>query len=94
METISVATDKCEGSYRGRISPGIQWTWSQTRDTCPSRVDTCPLLTLLPDELQRSVRGQIGVEFHQESSGHSLRHMICEPFDIIKRVYVHGLHAF
>ena len=33
---------------------------------CPSCVDTCPLLTLLPDELQWSVRGQNGVEFCQE----------------------------
>ena len=65
-----------------------------TCNMCSPHVNKCLLPILLPDELQRSVRGQIGVEFHQESSGHSLRHMICEPFDIIKRVYVHGLHAF
>ena len=43
------------------------------RDMCPSRVDTCPLLTLLLDELQRCARGQIGVEFHQEFNGHGPR---------------------
>ena len=32
------ATDKCEGSNWGRILPGIQWAWSQTRDTCPTSV--------------------------------------------------------
>ena len=36
---------------------------------CPSRFDTCALLTLIPDELQRSVRGQNGVEFRQEFNG-------------------------
>ena len=30
---------------------------------CPSRVDTCPLLTLIPNELQGSVRGQMGVKY-------------------------------
>ena len=39
--------------------------------------DTCPLLTLLPNELQTSVRGQIGLEFCKESSGHGLRHLTC-----------------
>ena len=67
----------CQGSKWGRISPGIQWTWSQTRDTCPSRVDTCPLLTLLPDLLQRYARGQNGVEFCQEFNGHGPRHVTC-----------------
>ena len=42
---------------------------------CLTRVATCPLLTLLPDELQGSVRGQIGVEFRQESNGHGPSHV-------------------
>ena len=61
------ATEVCQGSNWGRISPGIQWRWSQTHDTCPSRVDMCPSLTLLLDELQRCARGQNGVEFCQEN---------------------------
>ena len=41
---------------------------------CLTHVGTCPLLTLLPDELHGSVRGQNGVEFRQEFSKHGLRH--------------------
>ena len=72
------ATDKFERSKWGKISPGIQWAWSQTRDTCPSRVchvSTRDFLTSDPFELQTSVRGQNGVEFHQESNGHGVRHI-------------------
>ena len=43
--------------------------------TCRHMSVTCPFLTLLPDELQGSVRGQIGVEFRQESNGHGPRHV-------------------
>ena len=72
------ATDKCEGSKWGRISPAIQWWWSQTRDTCPSRVDTWLtrfFITSEPFELQTSVRGQNGEKFHWESNGNGVRHM-------------------
>ena len=34
----------------------------------------CPFLTLDPDELQQSVRGQIGVEFCQVCNGHGNIH--------------------
>ena len=70
-----LATEVCQGSKWGRILPGMQWAWSQTRDTCLTRVDTCLFLTLLPDELQGSVRGQNGVEFRQEFNGHGPRHL-------------------
>ena len=73
------ATVKCERSKWGTISPGIQWTRSQTRDTCPSRVDTWFTRDFVtPDsfELQTSVRGQNRVEFHWESNGHGPRHVI------------------
>ena len=42
---------------------------------CPPHVDTCLLLTLLPDELQGSVWGQNGEEFRQKFIGHGSRHM-------------------
>ena len=48
------ATGEYEGSNQGKILPGIQWTWSQTCDMCLSLANTCPLLTLPPDELQRT----------------------------------------
>ena len=50
-----------------------------------SRVDTCPLITLIPDELQGSVRGQIGVKFRQEFNGHGPRHLTCV-FQVSTRV--------
>ena len=71
------ATGECLGSKWGRISPGIHWTWFQTHNMCLPHVDTCPLLTLLPNELQTSVRGPIGLEFCKESSGHSLSYLTC-----------------
>ena len=71
------ATGECLGSKWGRISPEIHWTWFQTHNMCLPRVDTCSLLTLLPNGLQTSVRGQIGLEFCQESNGHGLRHLTC-----------------
>ena len=43
--------------------------------TCQHVSVTCTFLTLLPDELQGSVRGQIGVEFRQEYNGHGPRHV-------------------
>ena len=46
-------------------------------DTCLTHVAMCPLITLLPNELQGSVRGQNGVELCQESSGHGPRHVTC-----------------
>ena len=72
------ATRTCLTSKWGRILPGIQWAWSQTRDTCPSRVDTWFTRDFVtPDsfELQTSVRGQNWVEFHQESNGHRPRYV-------------------
>ena len=61
------ATEECEGSKWGGISPGIQWTRSQIGNTCLTLVNTCPLQTHLPDELKGSVRGQNGVEFTRNS---------------------------
>ena len=64
-----LATDKCGGSKWGRISSGIQWPWSPTRDTCPLSVNTWfihDFVTNEPIELQTSVRGQNVVEFHPE----------------------------
>ena len=59
-----------------RISPGIQWTWSQTPVTCPSRV-TCHvsrfLLTFDWIELQKSYLHVNRSEFHQESNEHGPR---------------------
>ena len=75
-----LARHKCEGSKWGRISSGIQWTWYPTRDTCPSRVNpwfTHDFVTNDPIELQTSLRGQNGVEFHQESNGHGPKHVTC-----------------
>ena len=42
--------------------------------TCRHVIYTC-FLTSEPIELQTSVRGLNGVEFHQESNGHGLRHV-------------------
>ena len=53
------ATGECEGSNQGKILPGIQWTWSQTLDTCLSCVGTCLLLTLLLGDLLGSAKGRI-----------------------------------
>ena len=62
-----LAIEVYQGSKWSRISPGIQWTWSQTCDTYPLSVDTCPLLTLLPAELKGTVGGQNVVAFTRNS---------------------------
>ena len=61
-------------------------TWSQTVDTCPSRVDTRfthDFLTNEPIELQTSVWGQNGEEFHQQSNWNGPIHMthVCHMSD-------------
>ena len=82
------ATDKYEGSKWGRISPGIQWAWSQTPGICLSHI-WCTFsfwygtvfyiyenfVSSDPFELQTSVRGQNALEFHWESDGHGCRQM-------------------
>ena len=74
------ATEKLFTCKMVRISPGIQWAWSQTRDTCPSRV-TCHvsrfLLTFDWIELQKSYLHVKWSEFHQESIGHGPRPVSC-----------------
>ena len=85
------ATDKCEGSKWGRISPAIEWWVVQTRGTCPACVYTWftrDFLTSDPFELQTSVRGQNGVEFHQESNGHGVRYVTR-----VRHVLTRNLHT-
>ena len=51
----------------------IQWAWSQTHDLCPTHViHDC--VTFDPFEVQTSVSGQTGVEFHQEFIVYIPRH--------------------
>ena len=71
------AAEECEGSKWGRISLGIEWTWSQTCHMCLTCVNTCLLITLLLGELQGSMRGQNGVESRQEFNRHGPRDMPC-----------------
>ena len=65
-------TDKCEGSKWGGILPGIHWAFFLALLMAEIANERLKIIIFLLFDLKTSGRGQNGVEFNQESTGHAL----------------------